>query len=189
MTCWAVLDGETSGFDAATCRVLSIAALAVDERGTVERSVVSLINPGVDPGSVQIHGLTPDRLAGKPQFVGIVPALIKLLEGRILVAHNAIIDYSFLVAEAQRCGAALPVDRVMCTVELASKLPLDVVNLKLATLAHHLRIRQTRPHDAHDDAVVLAAVLARLVHLAGGANVALPIRPVSELYQHAARAA
>ena len=55
---WVVVDVETSGFNPGKARVLSIAALALDPNGIVEQSVVSLLNPGVDPGPTHVHGLT-----------------------------------------------------------------------------------------------------------------------------------
>ena len=45
-----------------------------------------------------------------------------MLQGRTLVAHNVGFDYSFLAAEAELADAELPIDTVMCTVELARRL-------------------------------------------------------------------
>ena len=47
----------------------------------------------------------------------------------------------------------------MCTVELARRLDLDCDNMRLETLAAHWGITQMRPHDALDDALVLAQIL------------------------------
>ena len=44
----------------------------------------------------------------------------------------------------------------MCTVELARRLDLGTENLMLETLARHWGITQMKPHDALDDALVLA---------------------------------
>jgi len=55
-------------------------------------------------------------------------------------------------------------------------LDLDVNDLKLATLARHWGIRQARPHDALDDALVLSRVLVRTLALARRGGVPLPIR-------------
>lgn len=174
-TNWVVVDVETSGTDPQTCRVLSVAALALTPDGAIGDTVVSLLNPGVDPGPTNIHGLTRHTLAGQPRFSDIAPALMTLLDGRILVAHNAAFDYAFLDAEARRIGATLPTTDVLCTVELAARLNLDVDNVKLATLARHWGIAQARPHDALDDAVVLTRVLARALAAARDQRIALPI--------------
>ena len=75
------------------------------------------------------------------------------------MAHNVGFDYSFLAAEAELVGAELPIDTVMCTVELARRLDLGIENLRLETLAAHWGVTQMRPHDALDDALVLAQIL------------------------------
>ncbi len=173
---WAVVDVETSGMHPETSRVISLAALAMSPSGVIERAVVSLLNPGVDPGPTDIHGLTRDMLAGHPRFADVAADLAELLQGRILVAHNAAFDYAFLAAEARIAGVALPVEAVMCTVELASRLQLGTDNLKLSTLAKYWEITQRRPHDAFDDAVVLTQVLMRALDRARALGVPLPIR-------------
>jgi len=119
---WAVVDVETTGFRPGPARVVSVAALAVGDDGNVERSVSTLLNPGVDPGPTHVHGLTAEMLEGQPCFADVAPALIEVLRGRTLVAHNVGFDYSFLAAEAELAAVELPIDTVMCTVELARRL-------------------------------------------------------------------
>ena len=175
---WAVVDVETSGFRPGQARIVSIAALALGDDGNVEHSVSTLLNPGVDPGPTHVHGLTAEMLAGKPCFADVAAELIEVLRGRTLVAHNVSFDYSFLVAEAEQAGLELPIDSVMCTVELARRLDLDVDNMRLETLAAHWGVSQIRPHDALDDALVLAHILKPALVRARERRVWLPLRPV-----------
>ena len=190
---YVVVDVETSGTDPQTDRVLSIAALTLHPDGTIDRTLHTLLNPGVDPGPTNIHGLTPAMLAGQPDYPTIAPALADLLRGRILVAHNVAFDYAFLAAEARRSNTELPVTTALCTVELARSLNLGTDSLSLAALAHHWGITQTNPHDALDDARVLAAILRHALTAAAHRNVALPLRaphtlatPVFSTARHAA---
>jgi DNA polymerase-3 subunit epsilon len=176
---WVVVDVETSGFRPGQARVISLAALALDPDGNVERSVVSLLNPGVDPGPTHIHGLTAEMLEDQPTFADLADDVIELLHGRTLVAHNVAFDYSFLAAEAELAEVALPVDRAMCTVELARRLNLGLENLRLETLAKHWNIEQRQAHDAFDDALVLSRVLAPALHRAREGDIWLPVRPVT----------
>ncbi|WP_077087356.1 DEDDh family exonuclease [Mycobacterium rhizamassiliense] len=176
---WAVIDVETSGFRPGQARVISVAVLGLDADGNVEQSVVSLLNPGVDPGPTHVHGLTTAMLEDQPQFGDIVGDLVKVLRGRTLVAHNVAFDYAFVTAEAELAGAALPVDSVMCTVELGRRLNLGLDNLRLETLAAHWGVTQERPHDAFDDAMVLTRVLASALQRAREHDIWLPVRPVT----------
>ncbi|HUH71601.1 MAG TPA: DEDDh family exonuclease [Mycobacterium sp.] len=176
---WAVIDVETSGFRPGQARIISLAALGLDADGRVEQSVISLLNPGVDPGPTHVHGLTAAMLEDQPQFADIVGDVVEVLRGRTLVAHNVAFDYAFLAAEAELAGAELPVDAVMCTVELARRLDLDIDNLRLQTLAAHWGVTQERPHDAFDDALVLTGVLASSLERARERDIWLPVRPVT----------
>lgn len=142
---WAVIDVETSGFRPGQARIISLAVLGLDADGEVEQSVVSLLNPGVDPGPTHVHGLTAAMLEDQPQFADIASDVIDVLRGRTLVAHNVAFDYAFLAAEAELADIELPVDSVMCTVELARRLDLGVDNLRLETLAAHWSVTQERP--------------------------------------------
>ena len=175
---WAVVDVETSGFRPGQARIVSVAALAVGDDGNVEHSVSTLLNPGVDPGPTHVHGLTAEMLAGKPCFADVAADLIEVLRGRTLVAHNVGFDYAFLAAEAELAGVELPIDAVMCTVELARRLDLEVANMRLDTLASHWGISQMKPHDALDDALVLAQILKPALVRARERKVWLPLRPV-----------
>ncbi|MCV7224006.1 DEDDh family exonuclease [Mycolicibacterium elephantis] len=176
---WAVVDVETSGFRPGQARVVSIAALALGDDGNVEQSLYSLLDPGVDPGPTHVHGLTAEMLHGQPCFGDIADALIELLDGRTLVAHNVGFDYSFLAAEAELVGEELPIDTVMCTVELARRLDLGTENLRLETLAAHWGVTQMKPHDALDDALVLAQILKPVLLRARERKVWLPVHPVT----------
>jgi len=176
---WAVVDVETSGFRPGQARVVSVAALALGDDGNVEQSLYSLLNPGVDPGPTHVHGLTTEMLQDQPTFGDVVGDLVELLKGRTLVAHNVGFDYSFLAAEAELVGAELPIDTVMCTVELSRRLELDTENLRLETLAAHWGITQMKPHDALDDAMVLAQILKPVLVRARERKVWLPVRSVT----------
>jgi len=175
---WAVVDVETSGFRPGQARVVSLAALAVGDDGNVEQTLSTLLDPGVDPGPTHVHGLTAEMLAGQPHFGDVVADLAALVRGRTLVAHNVGFDYAFLTAEAELVGAELPIDSVMCTVELARRLQLGTENLRLESLAAHWGVPQLKPHDALDDAQVLAQILKPTLARARERRAWLPTRPV-----------
>ena len=175
---WAVVDVETSGFRPGQARVVSLAALAVGDDGNVEQTLSTLLDPGVDPGPTHVHGLTAEMLAGQPRFGDVVADLAALVRGRTLVAHNVGFDYAFLTAEAELVGAELPIDSVMCTVELARRLQLGTENLRLESLAAHWGVPQLKPHDALDDAQVLVQILKPTLARARERRAWLPTRPV-----------
>lgn len=178
---FVVVDVETSGFDPATARILSVAALTLSPTCVVEQSLYTLLDAGVDPGPTHVHGLTAAMLAGQPRYADVAARLASLMGGRILVAHNVAFDYGFLAAESHRCGATLPVTEVLCSRELTGLLDLRLDSLSLASLAALWNVPQARPHDALDDARVLAAILPSALSRAVEQRVTLPIRHPSTL--------
>lgn len=176
---WVVVDVETSGMRPPHDRVLSVAAVAVGPDGAVVEEFATLLNPGVDPGPVHVHGLTPALLAGKPRFADVAGELARVIDGRTVVAHNAAFDASFLAAEARRAGVPVPLERYLCTLDLAGRLHLSTPDLKLGTLAAHFGVEQRAAHDAHDDALVLAGVFAGLLRTAAEKGVTPTVRELS----------
>jgi DNA polymerase-3 subunit epsilon len=184
MAGWVVVDVETSGMTPAVDRVLSVAAVVIDDDGEVVEEFTTLLNPGVDPGPVHVHGLTPALLAGKPRFPDVAAELDRVLDGRTVVAHNAAFDASFLAAEARRAGLPAPLERFLCTLDFAGRLHLSTADLKLSTLAAHFGVEQRAAHDAHDDALVLAGVFAGLLEVARGKDVQPKVRELDAMVAH-----
>ena len=172
---WTLVDVETSGLSSRQHRVLSLAAIALDANGHVVGEYSSLFNPGCDPGPVHIHRLTRERLNGSPTFDSALEHLRELLEGRTLVAHNAVFDHGFLVEEARRAGVTLPITHRLCTITLTRRLQLDVPNVKLSTLAQHWSVPQRAAHDAGDDVRTLLEVFRRSTGLASTLGLPLPV--------------
>ena len=101
---YAVVDVETTGL-ARDDRIVSAAVYRLDARGEVEDHWYTLVNPERDPGPVWIHGLTSDVLEGAPLFEDIAEEFADAARGRVLVAHNAVFDWSMIAREYARARA------------------------------------------------------------------------------------
>ncbi|WP_255952690.1 DEDDh family exonuclease [Streptomyces odontomachi] len=182
---YAVVDVETTGL-ARDDRIVSAAVYRVDARGEVEDHWYTLVNPERDPGPVWIHGLTSDVLEGAPLFRDIAEEFAARLDGRVLVAHNAVFDWSMIAREYARAQCAVPVRQRLCTIALSKELGLPLANHKLETLAAHFGVVQRRAHHALDDARVLAEAFRPSLHAAARGGVRLPLlecRPLTEWYE------
>ena len=73
------------------------------------------------PDVIAVNGITNDMVKSAPIFSDIVPKLLDLLDGCVLVAHNAEFDLSFLRSEMEHCGLRLPDYPVLDTLKLARK--------------------------------------------------------------------
>lgn len=179
---YAVVDVETTGL-ARDDRIISAAVYRLDERGEVEDHWYTLVNPERDPGPVWIHGLTSETLEGAPLFADIAEEFSARLDGRVLVAHNAVFDWQMIAREYARAKAEAPVRQRLCTIALSKELGLPLPNHKLETLAAHFGVVQQRAHHALDDARVLAEAFRPSLRAAAAGNVRLPLlecRPLTE---------
>ncbi|MFC7568855.1 exonuclease domain-containing protein [Actinomadura namibiensis] len=172
---WACVDVETTGLDSLADRVLAVGVVVLGAGGEFEGEFGSLVNPGVDPGPVEVHGITVERLRGAPLFSEVAGEVARLLRGRVMVAHNAEFDYEFLAAEFARAGIELPVERWLCTLSLNRRIRPPVGDLQLGTLAAHYGAEHRRAHDALEDARALAGVLRGSLAAADRDEVALPL--------------
>ncbi|WP_240135801.1 DEDDh family exonuclease [Streptomyces sp. MUM 178J] len=179
---YAVVDVETTGL-ARDDRIVSAAVYRLGAQGEVEDHWYTLVNPERDPGPVWIHGLTSEMLHGAPLFRDIAGELSERLDGRVLVAHNAIFDWSMIAREYARAERTAPTRQRLCTIALAKELRLPLPNHRLESLAAHFGVVQQRAHHALDDARVLAEAFRPSLHTAAREGLRLPLlecRPLTE---------
>ncbi|MEU4654617.1 DEDDh family exonuclease [Streptomyces sp. NPDC023723] len=172
---WALIDVETSGLVPRRDRVLSVAVVTVSPEGEQTGEFSTLLDPGCDPGPVEVHGLTAERLRGAPAFAQVAGQIGAMLQDRVLVAHNAQFDYDFLAHEFARARMWLPVSQRLCTLALNRQVDPPTGDLKLGTLAAHYGIPQQRAHDALDDTRVLAGILRASLREAARLDLPLPL--------------
>lgn len=120
---FAVLDTETTGLSPAGGGKICEIAISVSRNGKKLEEFCTLLNPQIPmhPDVIAVHGITNDMVKDAPVFADIVPQLLDLLEGCVLVAHNAEFDLSFLRSEMEHCGLRLPDYPVLDTLKLARK--------------------------------------------------------------------
>ncbi|GAA2462105.1 DEDDh family exonuclease [Streptomyces macrosporus] len=179
---YAVVDVETTGL-ARDDRIVSAAVYRLDARGNVVDHWYTPVNPQRDPGPTWIHGLTSEMLADAPLFPEIAEEFAERLRGRVLVAHNAVFDWSMIAREYARARLEAPVRQRLCTIALSKELGLPLANHRLETLAAHYGVVQRRAHHALDDARVLAEAFRPSLHMAARSGIRLPLlacRPMTE---------
>jgi DNA polymerase III subunit epsilon len=164
---FAVLDLETTGFSPRLGdRVAEVAVVLVDDAGRVEDEWCTLVNPERDLGPQRVHGIAAADVALAPTFERVAPDLLRLLAGRVLVAHNASFDTRFLRAELGRAGVAAAIDPLacLCTQQLAGRY-LDGPR-GLAACCAAVGVVHDGVHSALGDARATAGLLGHLLALA-----------------------
>ena len=104
-----------------------------------------------------------------PPPEAVLPQLAKLLQGRVLVAHNASFDTRVLKQAFARAALDWPDPPVLCTVALARRFAPLQRRRGLASLADALGITVGETHRALPDAETCARVLCALLPRLGAA--------------------
>lgn len=165
---FAVVDLETTGFSPRLGdRVAEVAVVLVDAAGRVEDEWSTLVNPERDLGPQHVHGIAAADVALAPTFDRVAPALLRLLSGRVLVAHNAAFDTRFLRAEIGRAGIAAAIDPVacLCTQQLAGRYLTG--SRALAACCAAVGVVHDDVHSALGDARATAGLLGYYLDVAG----------------------
>ncbi|WP_428074283.1 3'-5' exonuclease [Candidatus Avelusimicrobium luingense] len=120
---FACLDTETTGLSFDSGGKICEIAVSVSQNGRVLEEFSTLINPDtpISPAVIAIHGITNEMVKDSPKFEDIIPQLLGVLDGCVLVAHNAGFDIPFIRAEFNACGVNFPPYPVIDTLKLARK--------------------------------------------------------------------
>ena len=104
-----ILDTETTGLEVGEGhRVIEVGCIELINRRVTTNNFHHYINPErmVDPGALEVHGISNQFLADKPLFADIGKSLFDYLRGAELIIHNAAFDIGFLDMEFARLGYA-----------------------------------------------------------------------------------
>ncbi len=159
---FAVFDIETTGLSAATCAITEIGAVII-KKGEILDRFNTFVNPGVPiPEKItQLTGITDEMVADAPDISEVLPRFFEFCGDRMLVAHNASFDTSFIRAAAERCGLPF-VSPYLDTVAMSHYVNPTAKNHKLDTLAQLYGLGDFNHHRACDDAEMLALIFDKM---------------------------
>lgn len=156
---FAVIDVETTGLHPQTQRIVEIAIIRTDETGAQVDSWSTRINPEQPVGATHVHGITDRDVAHAPLFAHVAQAIGSLLNGLVVVAHNAEFDEAFLRAEFARASMPFPRSSTYCTFEASHLYLPQLRRRKLEDCCRALRIRNRKAHSALGDATAVVQIL------------------------------
>jgi DNA polymerase-3 subunit epsilon len=133
-------------------------------QGSVQRGTYqTLINPGrpISPEAFAVNKIMPDQLIKAPSFEAISARLLEHIDGKVLVAHNAPFDFSFLNVELLRLGKPPLNNPLVDTLQLARTF-LVHERYNLGALSRALGV-QSPSHRAMSDVVALKALFVHLL--------------------------
>lgn len=161
---FVVFDTETTGVNPNYARIVEIAAVKI-RGGEIEDEVEWLINPKhpISPESREIHGISPEMIADKPDFNSVYKDFARFCAGAILVAHNANFDVTFVRNEAIRYENPLPPNPVLDSLRLFRRRYPDLEDHTLQAVAEHAGIDLGQFHRAVDDSRMVGLILAEII--------------------------
>jgi DNA polymerase-3 subunit epsilon len=166
---FVVLDLETTGAAPGFDEITEVGAVKYrggERLGTFD----TLVNPGVPipPFITVLTGITEAMVFPAPKIDEVLPALLEFIGDAVLVGHNFRFDTSFLDAALLRRGGSRLENVRVDTLGISRRLVRDdVPDLKLGTLAQHLRVSVEPCHRALADAEATAEVFHTLLEQAG----------------------
>ena len=99
-----VLDTETTGLNPQEGhRIIEIGCVELLNRRLTKKHFHVYLNPErtIDPGAIEVHGITNEFLADKPFFKDVVADFLAFVQDAELIIHNAPFDVGFLNHELQ----------------------------------------------------------------------------------------
>jgi DNA polymerase-3 subunit epsilon len=151
------IDFETANEKLSSACSLGIAVIKDYE---IVKTLYWLIRPPelyFRPFNVMLHGISEEIVEKKPEFYRIWPVIKKQLEGKIVIAHNALFDISVLKSLLNVYQIDYPELNYACTVNLARKVWIGLNNYKLNTISEYLNIEFIH-HNACEDAKACAHI-------------------------------
>jgi DNA polymerase-3 subunit epsilon len=163
------IDTETTGLSPKHGhRIVELAAIETLSGQITGRVFHAYLDPkcDIDPGAMQVHGLSRDFLMGKPVFDDVVNAFVDFIRGAELIMHNAPFDTAFINSEFEGVGLPYTLNdtgKVICTMKLARrKFPGESVSLDSLIQRSGIKIVR-RKHSALEDARILSEIFFRVL--------------------------
>lgn len=158
-----VVDVETTGLEPKTDKIVELGATATNWQNVLGMWA-TLVDPEIPipAETMGVHGITDAMVKGAPVMRDAADGLMiftTMLEGEVMVAHNAAFDEAFVEGEDKSSW--------LCTKRMAQHLWPDAPNHKLQTLRYWLNLKfddfGVSAHRTLGDTIVTAALLRKII--------------------------
>jgi DNA polymerase-3 subunit epsilon len=180
---YLAVDLETTGLDARRDQILSIGWVLLDgnriDLASARHRLVR-VQGDIPADSAVIHQITDDLAATGLELAIALPELLHDLRGRVMIAHHARVEQTFLGAACQRlfgCGLLV---RVIDTQAIARRMlerrqiAFKGSDLRLHALGERYNLPRYGAHNALSDALAAAELfLAQAAHRDNGRGMPL----------------
>jgi DNA polymerase-3 subunit epsilon len=165
---FTVVDLETTGGRAGPGAIIEIGAYRMVGRRLTE-SFNSLVRPhgGIVPRFItDLTSITTEMVRTAPPIEEVLPAFREFIGDRVMVAHNAAFDFSFLDFEYRRIFGIGLANPVMCTLRMSRRFVPSLKRRRLDLLAQHFGLSLDGRHRGLGDARMAAEILSIFLEIA-----------------------
>ncbi len=158
-----VFDIETTGLSPTNCKITEIGAVKV-QNGEILEVFSTFVDPEchIPEQITALTGITDDMVKGAPSQEEAVRAFLEFSGDRMLIAHNAGFDTSFIRTVCEQYS--IPFENTFLdTVALSRYVNPTLKKHKLDVLAEYFGLGDFNHHRASDDAHMLALIFFRMV--------------------------
>ncbi len=165
---FTIFDTETTGLNPrGGDEIISIGAVRIfNQRLLQEERFDQLVDPQrpLPKESIQVHGIQPEMLIGKPTIDMVLPRFQQFCRGTILVAHNAAFDMRMLQMKEGQTGINF-INPVLDTMLLSAVLHPAQEKHSFDAIAERFGIRIVGRHTAIGDAIATGEIFLKLIPL------------------------
>ena len=164
-----ILDTETTGLSVKEDhRVIEVACIETENLIPTKNVFYKLINPErkISEDAFKIHGYDNEKLKNEPKFADVAKDLIKFIDGKKLIIHNAPFDIGFLNHELKKINMKSIDEKknVIDTLEIArSKFPGSSNSLDNLCKKFNIDLSKRLKHNALLDCELLRKVYINLI--------------------------
>jgi len=168
---FVVLDTETTGFDYANDRILSLGALSLQNKTIVIRDSLELYikQEYYNSESVKIHGILKNSRTQQISEVEAIWQLLDYLKNAVIIAHHATFDLTMINRAMERQGLPRLKNKVLDTSHLykntliTSNVFKKKEHYSLDELAEKFDICKKDRHTAMGDAYITAIIFLKIL--------------------------
>ncbi len=179
---FVAFDLETTGLSPKSDKIIEIGAVIMKNGKEISR-----YQTFVDPHqkllkeTTDLTGITDDMLKGAPSIKQVLPEFLEFVGDRVLVAHNADFDTSFIREACRKLGYEYKftsADTLVLSQNLMTKLSRHKLNIVAAALS----LPEFNHHRAADDAVTCGLIMAKFMEMMAeqGIHTVQQINPAME---------
>ena len=168
---FVVFDIETTGLSPTNCKITEIGAVKIKCGEIIER-YNTFVNPEcpIPAEIVELTSITDEMVKDADTIDKVLPEFLQFVGGRLLMAHNAEFDISFIRAAASELQIPFEIP-YLDTLALSRFLNKDMKSHKLDVLAKHYKLEEFHHHRACDDAETLAKIFIKMSEQMSGMDI------------------